>query len=198
MDFLNNLFGKKSSKNTVGKICKVEFDENGKFVSVSVPQGQWTQNLSGQCKYYSQKASSLLQAAEVLKKINSIPQYTYYVVDTPDGSLGRDINGFYTEAAIKTKNLTVETRVAKSEIVESLSLLGSGNMMANQTAVAQLKKNGQYARLVLFMKCGQCGYEFPVETLAGDLVRECYCCGATNKSHRGSINIFLGSSMVEI
>ena len=28
--------------------------------------------------------------------------------------------------------------------------------------------------------------------------RECYCCGATNKTTRGTINVMLGSGMAEI
>ena len=198
MGFLSNLFGKKQSKNTGGTGSKVVFDENGKVLSINVPQGQWIQKQVGQNRYYSQKANSLLQAVELLKKMSSVPKLTYYVVDTPDGSLGRDINGYYTEAQIKTKGLIVESRLSKSETVEFLSLNGFGDMLANQTTVAQLKKSGQYARLVLFMKCGHCGYESLVETLPGELVRECYCCGVTNKGHRGGMTIFMGSSKVEI
>ena len=47
------------------------------------------------------------------------------------------------------------------------------------------------------MKCGRCGYESPVETQAG-AIRECYCCGVTNKGQRGNINVFVGSKKVEI
>jgi hypothetical protein len=28
--------------------------------------------------------------------------------------------------------------------------------------------------------------------------RQCYCCGATNSSFRATINVFMGSEMVEI
>ena len=120
-------------------------------------------------------------------------------MDTPDGSLGRDINGYYTEASIKTENLRLESRCDKSEAVEFLSLKGFGNMEANQTTVALLKKNGKYSRLILLMKCGHCGYESPVETQPGTLVRECYCCGVQNKGQRATITIILGSgSFVEI
>ena len=178
--------------------CKVQFNADGKVLSIEIPQGQWVLKQKGQNKYYTQKAKSLLQAAEILKKIGSIPQLTYYTVDSPDGSLGRDIQGYYTESPLKTENLTVESRCGKSDAIEFLSLQGFGDMQANQTTVALLKKNSEYSRLVLLMKCGHCGYESPVETQSGSLVRECYCCGVKNKGNRGTVTVFLGSSMVEI
>jgi hypothetical protein len=178
--------------------CKVEFDANGKVLSIETPQGQWTASRKEQRKYYTQEASSLLQAVESLKKISSVPQLTYYVVETPDGTLGRDVNGYYTEAPIRTHNLRVQARCDKTETVELVSLKGFGNEVANLNCAAFLKKSGQYSRLVLLMKCGNCGYESPVETQAGTLVRECYCCGVKNKGHRGSVNVFIGSGTVEI
>ena len=198
MDFPNKLFGKKQSTSTKEARCKVQFDADGKVLSIEVPQGQWVLDQKGQNRYYTQKAHSLLQAAEILKKIGAIPQFTYYMVDTPDGSLGRDIQGYYTESALKTENLTVESRCGKSEAVEFLSLQGFGDMQKNQTTVAFLRKNGKYSRLVLLMKCGHCGYESPVETQSGSLVRECFCCGVKNKGHRGTVAVFLDPSMVEI
>jgi len=42
------------------------------------------------------------------------------------------------------------------------------------------------------------GYESPVETDAGELIRECYCCGAENRGNRGGINVFTPGGMVEI
>jgi len=71
-------------------------------------------------------------------------------------------------------------------------------MFKSQTTVATLKKQGQYSRLILLMKCGHCGYESPVETQAGAFTRECYCCGTKNNCSRGAVNVIMGSSMVEI
>ena len=69
--------------------------------------------------------------------------------------------------------------------------------MANQRNTAITKTQG-YAKLILLMKCGACGYESPVETEPGDMLRECYCCGTTNKTSRGSVTIFLGTNRVDI
>ena len=199
MGVLSKLFGRQQSVGNKGAKCNVVFDANGKVLSVEVPQdGQWAVRQNGQYRYYRQKANSLLHAAEILKKLNSIPQFTYYSIDTPDGSLGRDINGYYTEAPVKTENLIVETRCGKSETVEFQSLKDFGNMRENLMTVAHLQKSGEYARLVLLMKCGHCGYESPVETQPGALIRECYCCGVRNKGDRGNVNVALGTSMVEI
>ncbi len=178
--------------------CTVAFDADGKVLSIETAQGRWAASRKGQRAYYTQKAGSLLRAAEVLKKVNSVPQLTYYVVETPDGSLGRDINGYYTEAPLKTGNLSVPSRRDQSEAVEFLGLKGFGNEVANLNCAAYLKQSGQYSRLVLLMKCGGCGYESPVETQAGAIARECYCCGVTNKGQRGNINVFVGSKKVEI
>lgn len=198
MSFLRNLFGKKRSKSTKEAVCSVQFDTNGKVLNVEVPEGQWVLEREGQNKYYTQKANSLLQAVEMLKKVDSIPQLTYYVVATPDGSLGRDITGFYTEAPLKTKNLIVESRSDRSGAVEFLSLKCFGDTFANQKAVAYLKKNGRYSRFILLMGCGHCGYQSPIETQPGSLVRECYCCGVKNKGPRATVKVFLDSSIVEI
>jgi hypothetical protein len=183
----------------MGTECEVEFDENGRVARVEAPEGQWTQSQSGQSTYLVQEAGSLLRATELLLKLDSIPGLTYYVVDTPDGSLGRDVQGLYTEAPLKTENLVLETEAARSEdTVELESLTGFGEMMAYQTSVAHLKMTGNYARLMLLMECGRCGYKSPVETEPGELVRQCYCCGTVNKGQRGTINVFLGSTGVEI
>ena len=184
MDFLSKLFGKKQ-----GTATKTQ---------ANVQKGKWELNARGGNKFFEQKARNLFQATEILKSVSTIPNLTYYVVETPDGALGRDMNGFYTEAAIKTKDIVVESRQVNLEAVECSSLMGFGNMMQNHTAVAQLTATGQYAKVVLLMKCGNCGYESPVETQAGSFSRECYQCGVVNNCSRGEINIFLGSKMVKI
>jgi hypothetical protein len=177
---------------------KVELDATGKVLRIEVPEIPWTLKQSGKNRYYNQAVGSLLHAAETLKKIGHIPELTYYTVDTPDGPLGRDTLGFYTEGPIKTKNLALETEFVHSDPVECSSLTCYGDIMKSGTTVAQLRKSGQYAQLVLLMKCGRCGYESPVETQAGSSVRQCYCCGTANKCQRGEINVFLGSSMVKV
>lgn len=53
--------------------CKVAFDANGKILSIEVLQGQWAIRQDGQNKYQRQKANSLLQAVEILKKNRSYP-----------------------------------------------------------------------------------------------------------------------------
>lgn len=194
MGFFSNLFGSKQSAIQ----SKIEYDANGNVLNIEVPVGRWKEERKGPSRYYTQNASSLLQATELLKRVNSIPEVTYYVVTTPDGSFGRDIQGFYTEASIKTKNIALEVSGVKQNAVESSSLMGFGNMLANQQTVAQLKSQGQYAKLILQMKCGKCGYESPIETEPGSFSRECYCCGIENKCQRGNVNVFLGSRKIEI
>jgi len=139
----------------------------------------------------------LLEASELLKKTGSIPGNTYYVVETPDGNLCRDINALYTEAPLKTRNLRVGVRRENAAEVQCLSLTDFGDMMANQRNTAITKTQG-YAKLILLMECGACGYKSPVETEPGAMLRECYCCGATNKTSRGSVTVYLGTNMVEI
>ncbi len=125
---------------------------------------------------------------------------TYYLVDTPDGTLGRDIIGFFTESPIKTRGLqTRYRRYGKSgESTEAQSLMIFGDMMKVHSTVATQKACGQYAELILMMKCGQCGYESPVETKEGDMERECYFCGTNNKTHRGGVNVFTMNGVVRI
>ncbi len=158
----------------------------------------WVSEREGQNRYYTQKANSLLQAFETLKKVDSIPKMTYYVVATPDGSIGRDINGLYTEAPLKTKNLIVECRSDSTQVVEFLSLKGFGDDFINQQTIAYLKVNGKYSRFILLMECGHCGYQSPIETQPGSLLRECYCCGTKNTGSRATINVFTHSGIVEI
>lgn len=178
--------------------CKVEFDAAGKVLSVKAPPPKWASMQEGQNRYYTHKGHSLLEAAEVLKAIDTIPAFAYYTVNTADGPLGRDIQGLFTEAPLKTQDLVLETSGDPSQTVEFLSLKGFGDMMRNQTSVAMLKKQGSYARLVLLMKCGRCGYESPVETQPGAMVRQCYCCGAQNKGQRGNVNVVLDTGVVKI
>jgi hypothetical protein len=176
----------------------IEFDANGKVARLEMRGGRWEEKQSGQSRFLTQRGRSLLHATEILKAVSSIPGQTYYVVETPDGTLGRDLFGFYTEAPIKTSGLTLETTAPVPGPVESVSLTAFGEAMKSQTAVAQLKSAGQYAAFVLLLECGHCGYKSPVETKAGDFERQCYACGATNRSHRATINVFLGSGMVQI
>ena len=151
----------------------------------------WSLQTNGGSRYYSQDADSLYSASEILKNLDSIPPRTYYLVDTPDGTLGRDINGFYTESPIKTQNLKIENPCGETGTEEPQSLTGYGDMNKNQNSVAFQTSHGQYARLILMMKCGKCGYESPIETEAGKIERECYYCGIKNKFIRGLIRVSL-------
>jgi hypothetical protein len=172
----------KTPQGNIGKGLIGTFDEaTGDIIEISSPtitnkaqNRKWelNSNSGGDNKYFEQKAENY-QATEILKSISTIPNLTYYVVETPDGTLGRDMNGFYTEAAIKTKDIVVESRQTNLETVECSSLMGFGNINQNHTAVAQITETGQYAKVVLLMKCGNCGYESPVETQAGSFSREC-------------------------
>jgi hypothetical protein len=180
--------------------CRVQYDQNGLVSTITAPpQGTWASKHQGPATYYSRSAGSLLDATEILKQVGSIPGMTYYVVDTPDGSLGRDINGYYTESPLKTQGLTVASRSTVPGTVEFSSLRGQGHDQQEMTAAAALKKSGKYARFILMMECGRCGYRSPVETQAGSLVRECYCCGTKNSGIRGTISMVMGpGSTVEI
>ena len=167
--------------------------------SISIPGGaSWAFQASGESKYYSQKANSLYAASEILKSLNSIPPQTYFSVETQDGVLGRDINGFFTEAPIKTKNLRIDNPCVETDSVQPQSLLGFGDMIKNQTSVAYLKIGGKYAKLILMMKCGKCCYESPIETDAGDMERQCYYCGTMNKTHRAGISVYTEKGPVEV
>ena len=175
----------------------IQYD-NGKMISVDVNQISWSLQTNGGSNYYSHKADSLFVAGEILKKLSSIPSQTYYLVDTPDGTLGRDINGFFTEAPIKSTNLKIDNPCGKTGSVQAQSLMGFGNMMNNQNSVALQQMNGQYAKLILMMKCGQCGYESPVETVSGDMERQCYSCGTNNKTFRGIISVYTPMGAMEV
>ena len=192
------------TQNTKHKLDKGACSQCGKTVEAiardNLKDSQWSMSGNSQCKYYSKKAGSLVEACEILKQLTSIPPMTYYLVDTPNGTLGRDIVSFFTESPIKTKGLQTDYRLygKGGETVESQSLMIFGDMMKTQSTVAALKSSGQYASLILMMKCGQCGYESPVETQEGDIERECYFCGTNNKAHRGGVNVFTPQGMVKL
>ena len=158
----------------------------------------WSLRTNGESRYYSQNAGSLYAASEILKNLGSIPPHTYYLVDTPDGTLGRDSYDFFTESPVKTQNLKIENPRRETGSVQPKSLMSYGNMSKNQWGVAYQKMSGQYAKLVLIMKCGKCGYESPVETEAGDIERECYYCGIKNKTHRARISVYTERGTVEV
>jgi hypothetical protein len=140
-----------------------------------------------QSQSYSKKADNLFQATEILRNISNIPDLTYYIVETPDGNLGRDMNGFFTEGPLNTKNLIVRERQNNLRSFKCAGLFGFGNMRQNHLAVAQIIQTGNHAKLVLLMRCGNCNYESPVETHAGSFIRECFKCGSTNNCERGDI-----------
>jgi hypothetical protein len=196
MDIFDFLMGRKGS--SAPKSGAIEFDANGKVTRINMQGGRWKEEQSGQHRYFTQHGRSLLHATEILKAVPAIPALTYYVVETPDGSLGRDMYGFYTAAPLKTSGLKLETSAPVGDQVEAVSLTASGDWMQTVTGVAQLKLAGQYATLVLLLECGHCGYKSPVETEGGDFERQCYACGAINKCHRGPVNVFIHSKMVEI
>jgi hypothetical protein len=182
----------------LGDLGTVEFDADGQVTKIDVPVGEWTVDQQGQNRYYTQRGNSLLHATELLKAVGSVPELTYYTVETADGALSRDTFGFYTEGPIKTSGLTLVSSAPVPDTVESLSLTAYGDPMKSQLSVAQLKQQGHYANFILLMECGHCGYKSPVETQAGAMERECYCCGSMNETSRGTINVGVGSSMVEI
>ena len=160
--------------------------------------GSWSLQTSCESRYYSQNAGSLYAASEILKNLDSVPSHTYYMIDTPDGTLGRDINGFFTESPIKTQNLKIDNPCGETCPVQPQSLMGYGDMIKNQTSVAYIKMSGQYAKLVLMMKCGKCGYESPIETEVGNIERECYYCGIKNKTNRAGISVYTENGVVEV
>ena len=78
-----------------------------KLNTLILQHGTWSFQRNGDSVYYSYKADSLFVASEILKKLIFILPQTYYTVDTQDGTLGRDINGFFTEAPIKICDLKI-------------------------------------------------------------------------------------------
>lgn len=178
---------------TPAPAAPVEFDAEGKVTRIVFPAASWSIERSGSNTYCTERAGSLLHATELLKTVGSIPDLTYYVVETPDGTLGRDMLGFYTEAPIGTKDLHLEVPAAE-KTVDSQSLTAFGDhAFKSQGMVAMLQSRGQYARFVLLMECGRCGYKSPVETVAGPMERQCYCCGAMNTTTRAPITVYGGS-----
>jgi hypothetical protein len=159
---------------------------------------EWEIFRRGSSTYYSQTVVNLFQASDLLKQLPDIPGLTYYIVETPDGNLGRDMNGYFTEGPLKTMGLAADKLEPRTGPVDCQSLLGFGNMQQNQMAVVQIRRAGSYAKLVLLMKCGSCGYESPVETEAGAFSRECYQCGVENNCQRMRISIILGDQAVDI
>jgi ribosomal protein S27AE len=174
----------------------VEFDVNGKVTRIDIPQRPWTTSKRGDATFHTLRAASLLHASEALKKLSGIPGLTYFVVETPDGNLGRDLFGFYTEAPVKTSGIKTGSPNGVGATVEFARLSDSGQSLQQQRTIANLANIGKYARLVLMMECGRCGYESPVETESGSLVRQCYCCGATNTGIRGSIAVMCAPNVV--
>jgi uncharacterized membrane protein YhaH (DUF805 family) len=178
--------------------AKVEFDDEGKFVKATVPGVFWNKQSSDGATYLSCNAPTLFRATEILRGISSIPPNTYYVVDTPDGSLGRDLNGFYTEVQIKSNDIRLETGANKTTPVKALSLTAFGNVEKNQNGVALLKSTGQYASFVLQIECGHCGYKSPVETTGGVFERQCYACGTVNETRRAQIRVHTSQGAITI
>jgi len=63
------------------------------------------------------------------------------LVDTPNGTLGRDIVGFFTESPLKTKRLHIHYRYygKSGKSAEYQSLMIFGDMMKVQSAVRTTK-----------------------------------------------------------
>jgi len=178
----------------------IHFDENGRVAKIDLDvAGGWHLETKGQYTYMTKQTGTLLEATQSLREPASVPPLTYFLVETPDGNLGRDMNGFYTEAPIKTRNLHLLTTAPMPAPVEFEGLTVFGDPMTNQSTVANMKQQGQYAKFILEMECGRCGYKSPVETEGGGLTRQCYCCGAENSGMRGMTTVIIGGGqMVDI
>jgi hypothetical protein len=159
---------------------------------------EWTSELRGDNRHYEMKGQTLYQATESLKGVGAVPARTFYVVNTPDGSLGRDLEGFYAPSALRTIGLTVPSRRSESRPVEARGLKSYGDGAASQRTTARNKLSGEYSKLVLLMTCGTCGYESPVETQPGQMVRECYRCGVKNSCQREKIAVTIDAGTVEV
>jgi hypothetical protein len=159
---------------------------------------KWQTHQTGKNKYFRVSAGTLFEATETLNAVPTIPNLTYYIVETPDGNLGRDCEGFYTEAPLRTSSLKLQAKDGVGAHVEFKSLIFPGDVMLAAQMVAQLRGAGEYAKLVFMMKCGRCDYESPVEAEAGDFTCQCYKCGATNSGTRANITTFVGSRPVTL
>ena len=176
----------------------MKFDATGKVQSIDVPKiFSWIMDNHGQTKYYSTKINELIIRHRDFTFDKKYSSNDILCSRHTRWNFGRDINGFYTEKPIKAKDLKIDAGRRKSEPVEFLSLKGFGNEQANLVSVANIRSQGQYARLVLFMKCGHCGYESPIETEPGTIQAECYCCGVKNYGTRGDVMIMLRSGPVK-
>ena len=158
----------------------------------------WQTHQTGKNRYFRSKTKTLFEATEALNAVSAIPGLTYYIVETPDGNLGRDCESFYTEAPLKTSNLRLQAKDGVGTKVEFKSMVFPGNMMLAAQMVAQLRAAGAYAKLVFMMKCGRCDYESPVEAEAGTFTCQCYKCGATNSGSRANITTFVGGRPVTL
>ncbi|MDR0594548.1 MAG: hypothetical protein LBG60_15130 [Bifidobacteriaceae bacterium] len=161
-------------------------------------QPKWRLRNSNGSAYNSCHVPTLFKATEVLRDLASVPPNTYYVCETPDGALGRDIIGFYTEAPLKTSGITPDAPAADQSPVRASSLKAFGDGVKSQYSVATLKSIGDYAAFVLQMECGRCGYQSPVETERGTFQRQCYACGTVNTVQRGRIQVITQSGPVDI
>ena len=161
-------------------------------------KARWQTHQTGKNQYFRASAGTLFEATESLNAVPTIPALTYYIVETPDGNLGRDCEGFYTEAPLRTSGLQLKAKDGVGTDVEFESMVFPGNMMLAAQMVAQLRAAGGYAKLVFMMKCGRCGYESPVEAEAGEFTCQCYKCGATNGGTRATITTFVGGRPVTL
>lgn len=149
---------------------------------------------------YRQEVKTLMHASVLLSRIEYIPPGTWYLAQTPDGVIGRDINGFFVNPFIRTGSLHLACGRQKMSrpVYEEDGFSCCANKEDKFRLTALLKEFGYDECLTLLMKCGRCGYESPVHTRAGSFKRECYCCGAKNNVRRDPIKVETGSTTVEI
>lgn len=202
MGWLSKIFGGKEeaeATTTLPDTTEVSFAPDGTVAEISVSEAEWAKRKKGSATYYSLKANSLFEATEVLKRVNRIAPMTYYIVETPDGNLGRDAMSFYTEAPLKTAALALPVSESSPQSVAWENLKCSfDDLMKGAQMVIEIRQRGSYANLIHLMQCGHCGYESPIETEPEGMTRQCYCCGATNTGGRGSVNIIAGMDFVSV